>query len=446
MDEAANFKKNMSEKKGIRFALRALGHRNYLLYFVGQGVSLTGTWMQRIAMQWLVYRLTGSALLLGVVGFASQIPIFVLSPLGGVMADRWDRHKVLVVTQTLAMLQAFAIAILTLTGRIAEWHIIALGLFLGVVNAFDMPMRQAFIVEMVEGKEDLSNAIALNSFIVNGARLVGPSVAGILIAALGEGLCFLLNAISFIAVIAALLAMRLKRREMKRRAGKVWQELKGGAAYAFGFAPIRSILLLTALVALVGMPYTVLMPVFAKDILHGGPSTLGLLMAATGVGAIIGAGFLASRKNAAGLETVVAVAAGTFGMGLVLLAQSRTLWLALLLLVITGLGMMVQMASNNTVLQTIVDDDKRGRVMSFHNMAFMGVTPFGSLLGGALADRIGTPGTLMACGVACALAALLFASRLRKFRAQVRPVYERLGFVKQSADSADWQQNTRRTP
>jgi MFS family permease len=431
MDDSANSKKGKGEKAGIRFALRAMSHRNYRLYFIGQGVSLTGTWMQRIAMQWLVYRLTGSAFLLGVVGFAGQIPVFLLAALGGVMADRWDRHKALVVTQTLAMLQALAVAILTLTGRIEEWHIIALSLFIGIVNAFDMPLRQAFIVEMVEGKEDLSNAIALNSFVFNSARLVGPSLAGVLIAALGEGPCFLLNAISFIGVIGALLAMRVKRKEIRRRAGRVWQELKEGFAYAFGFAPIRSLLLLAALVALVGMPYTVLMPVFATDVLHGGPSTLGLLMAATGVGAIIGAWFLAPRRNAAGLETVIAVAAGTFGMGLVLLAQSRALWLALLLLVLTGFGMMVQSASNNTMLQTIVDDDKRGRVMSFYNMAFMGVTPFGSLLGGALADRIGTPGTLMACGVACALAALLFASRLGRFRAQVRPIYERLGFVEQ---------------
>jgi len=410
--------------------VRALRHRNYRLFFCGQTVSLVGSWMTRIALSWLVYRLTHSALLLGVVGFAGQIPSFLLAPFAGVLVDRWNRHRLLVVTQILALVQSAALAALTLTGVIDIWQVLALSVFQGLINAFDMPARQAFVVEMVESREDLSNAIALNSSMVNAARLLGPSIGGILIAAVGEGWCFFWDAVSYLAVIASLLLMRVAARPRRPQAqAKVLPELREGFAYVAGSPAIRSILLLLALVSLVGMPYTVLMPVFASTTLHGGPHTLGFLMAATGVGALLGAVFLASRRTVLGLGRVVPIMAGVFGTGLIGFSLSRSLWMALPLLVLTGLGFMVQMASSNTLLQTLVDDDKRGRVMSFYTMAFMGMTPFGSLLAGALAHRIGTPHTLLLGGVGCILGALWFGTRLPRLRALVRPVYVRMGIL-----------------
>jgi MFS family permease len=321
------------------------------------------------------------------------------------------------------MIQAFILALLTLTGTIAIWHIIILALFLGFVNAFDMPTRQAFVVEMVETGEDLGNAIALNSFLFNGARLVGPSIGGILISVLGEGMCFLLNGISFIAVIAALLAMKMTKREIRSKSSHVLQGVKEGFTYAFGFPPIRFLLLLLGLVSLTGMPYTVLMPVFAKNILRGGPHTLGFLLGASGVGALVGAIYLASRKSVLGLGRLITIALNIFGIGLIAFSISRTLSLSLLFLGFTGFGMMVQMASTNTVLQTIVEEDKRGRVMSLYTMAFMGMVPFGSLLAGSLASKIGAPGTIMISGVACILGSILFARKLPLLRELVRPIY-----------------------
>jgi MFS family permease len=410
--------------------VRALRHRNYRLFFCGQTVSLVGSWMTRIALSWLVYRLTHSALLLGLVGFAGQIPSFLLAPVAGVLVDRWNRHRLLVVTQILAMVQSAALAALTLTGVIDIGQVLALSVFQGVINAFDMPARQAFVVEMVERREDLSNAIALNSSMVNAARLLGPSIGGVLIAAVGEGWCFFWDAVSYLAVIASLLLMRVAARPPRPKAReKVLPELREGFAYVAGSPAIRSILLLLALVSLVGMPYTVLMPVFASTVLHGGPHTLGFLMAATGVGALLGAVFLANRRTVLGLGKIVPMMAATFGAGLIGFSLSRSLWVALPLLVLTGLGFMVQMASSNTLLQTLVDDDKRGRVMSFYTMAFMGMTPFGSLLAGALAHRIGTPRTLLLGGVGCILGALWFATRLRRLREHVRPVYVRMGIL-----------------
>jgi len=408
---------------------RALHHKNFRLFFFGQGISVIGTWMQSIAMSWLVYRLTNSAFLLGVVGFSGQIPIFLLAPFAGVSADWWNRRRILVITQTLAMAQAFILALLTLTGTIVVWHIITLSLFLGLVNAFDMPTRQSFVVEMVEKKEELGNAIALNSFLFNGARLVGPSIAGILIAILGEGMCFLLNSISYLAVILALLAMRINIRRKEIEITPLFQSLREGFSYAFGSTPIRYILLLIGLLSLVGMPYSVLMPVFARDILHGGPNTLGFLMATLGLGALVGAFYLALRKSAAGLENMIAIASSIFGAGLIAFSLSRLLWLSLLLLLLTGFGMMVQWASSNTVLQTIVDDDKRGRVMSIYTMAFIGTAPFGSLLAGSVASRIGVPNTLMISGILCILGSLMFATRLPSLRKAVRPIYERMGII-----------------
>ncbi|MCJ7508789.1 MAG: MFS transporter [candidate division Zixibacteria bacterium] len=408
---------------GLKFIARALYSRNYRLFFAGQGVSLIGTWMQRIALGWLVYRLTHSAFLLGMVGFAGQIPILLLSPIAGVLADRWNRRRLIIVTQILSMLQAFVLTFLILSHTIAIWHIIFLSIFLGIVNSFDTPVRQAFVVEMIEKKEDLGNAIALNSSIFNGARLLGPSIAGILIAAVGEGICFLFNGISYIAVIFALIAMRIKPQKKPAREAHILHGLKEGFMHSFGFAPIRSILLLLGLVSLVGMPYTVLMPIFAKDILHGGPRTLGFLMGAAGVGALVGALYLASRKSPKGLEKIIALSTTIFGVGLIVFSSSRQIWLSLPLMSLTGFGMMVQMASSNTILQTIADDDKRGRVMSFYTMSFLGTAPFGSLLAGGLAGKIGTPQTLLLGGIFCILGAFLFTRQLSTLRETIGQAY-----------------------
>ncbi len=419
---------------GLGFMWRALKHRNYKLFFSGQSISLVGTWMTRIATSWLVYRLTGSALLLGVVGFAGQIPSFVLAPFAGVLVDRWNRHRLLVATQVLALLQSTALAVLALTGLINIRQVILLSVFQGLINAFDMPARQAFVVEMVEKREDLANAIALNSSMVNAARLVGPSIGGVIIALVGEGWCFMLDAVSYLAVIASLVAMQLTPRLTRRmNNANILQQLREGWRYAFHFAPIRDVLLLLALVSLVGMPYTILMPVFANDVLRGGPYTLGLLMAASGVGALVGAMFLAARKSVLGLGKYIPLTAGAFGAGLIAFSFSRRLWLSLMLMMVTGLGFMVQMAASNTVLQTIVDEDKRGRVMSFYTMAFMGTAPFGSLLAGSVAERIGAPHTLLFGGVGCVLGALWFARALPALRRDVRPIYVKIGILPEMA-------------
>ncbi|HEX3036263.1 MAG TPA: MFS transporter [Thermodesulfobacteriota bacterium] len=413
----------------LQNVFRALHSRNYRLFFSGQAISLIGTWITRIATGWLVYRLTDSALLLGVVGFASQIPTFFLTPFTGVLADRWNRHDTLVITQVLAMVHSLILAALTLTGVITVWHIIALSVFQGLINAFEIPARQSFVVEMVEKKEDLGNAIALNSSIFNAARLVGPSIAGLLIAAFGEGLCFLIDGMSYIAVIAALMAMKITPRKIELPAPHILQELKAGFKYAFGFTPIRALLLLLGLTSIAGMPYATLMPVFAADVLHGGPHTLGFLMGAAGVGALAGAVYLASRKSVRGLGKVIVLAASVFGIGLIAFSLSRVLWFSLLLMVLIGFGMIVQVASSNTVLQTIVDDDKRGRVMSLYAMAFMGMTPFGNLLAGFLANNIGAPNTLIIGGGCCVLGSLLFARKLPVLREIVRPIYSKMGII-----------------
>jgi len=413
--------------------LRALRHRNYRLFFGGQGISLVGTWMTRVATGWLVYRLTDSAFLLGLVSFAGQIPILLLGPFAGVWVDRWNRHRVLVVTQVLSMLQSFVLAALALTKVITVHEVIALNLFQGIINAFDMPARQAFVIEMVEDPDDLANAIALNSSLVNAARLVGPSVAGLLIAAVGEGWCFLIDGISYMAVIASLLAMVVTAQESPSDQLSVMEELREGWNYVSTSHPIRSILLLLALVSLVGMPYTTLMPIFAGKILHGGAHTLGFLMAASGVGALGGAVRLAARRTVLGLGRVIPMTAGAFGAGLIAFAASRQLWLSLLLLVVTGFGFMQQMAASNTILQTIVEDKKRGRVMSFYSMAFQGLAPFGSLIAGATASRIGAPYTLMIGGATCVAGAALFASQLGRIREAIRPIYIQIGVIPEVA-------------
>jgi len=378
---------------------------------------------------WLVYRLTGSVFLLGLVGFAGQIPTFLMSPFAGVLIDRWNRHKILVITQILALIQAVVLALLFYEKSISVWHIAILSVFLGIINAFDMPARQSFVVDMIEKKEDLGNAIALNSSMVNSARLIGPSIAGVLISLTGEGMCFVINAVSYIFVICFLLMMKINPRKIAIQNTNAYQKFKEGFSYTFGFIPIRYIILLLALVSLMGMPYTVLMPVFAKSILHGGSHTFGFLMGATGIGALMGAVYMASRKNAAGLEKFIPWFAVIFGLGLILFSLSTNFILSLFLLLITGFGMLMQMTSSNTILQTIVDDDKRGRVMSFYTMAFMGTAPFGSLLAGALASKVGAPNTLLIGGTACILGALLFFRKLPEIQKNICPIYIRLGIV-----------------
>jgi MFS family permease len=415
--------------RGANDIFRSLKYRNYRLFFGGQSISLIGTWMQRVAMGWLVYRLSNSVLVLGIVAFAGQIPGFLLTPFGGVAADRYNRHKLLIITQILLLIQAAVLSLLVLTDSVTIWHLVFLNIFLGTINAFDMPVRQAFVVEMIGKREDLGNAIALSSSMVNTAKMLGPSIAGILIAAVGEGVCFLLNAVSYLAVIASLFLMKINKVKTESAPATAWQQLKGGFVYAFGFAPIKYIIALLALVSLTGMSYIVLMPVFAKDILHGGPRTLGFLMGASGIGALIGVVYLAGRKSVLGLEKIIAIASGLFGIGLICFSLSASIWTSMFFMLLAGLGMMVQMASCNTVLQTMVDDDVRGRVMSFYVMAFMGVTPFGSLLAGSLAHRIGAANTLLISGAFCVLGSVLFAMKIPSLRKMVHPIYARKGIV-----------------
>lgn len=423
---------------GIRTLGRALAHRNYRLFFAGQGVSMIGTWMTRIATGWLVFRLSGpeAAFLLGLVGFTGQVPTFFLAPFAGAFVDRWNRHRTLVVTQVLALIQSALLAAVAFSQQPADLQIseiLVLSLFQGFINAFDMPARQAFLVEMIDRREDLPNAIALNSSLVNGARLVGPSLAGVIIALSSEGWCFLIDAVSYLAVLAALLAMRVLPRPKPARAGRVWHEVAEGFRYAFGFAPIRALLLLLALVSFMGMPYSVLLPIIAADVLQGGPKILGILSGASGIGALAGAIHLASRRTVLGLGPLIVLATVTFGVGLIGLALSRWLWLSLALMLLTGFGMMVQMAASNTILQTIVEEDKRGRVMSFFSMAFLGMAPFGSLFAGSLAGVIGAPATILVGGVACLVGATLFAVGLPRLRERVRPIYIRKGILPEIA-------------
>jgi len=422
------------KNSGIKNLLRALRSRNYRLFVAGQSVSLVGTWMQQVAMSWLVYRLTGSAFLLGVVGFTSQIPTFLFAPVAGVLADRGNRRRLLIITQALAMLQAAFLAAAVLSGIVQVWHIVVLSLLLGVVNAFDIPIRQAFVVEMVSQPEDLGNAIALNSSMVNGARLIGPTIAGLLVASVGEGVCFILNSASYLAVMLALAAMRLAPRPQCRKQRRhVYQELREGFVYAFGFAPIRSILLLLALVSLTGMPYSVLVPVFAKQVLQGGAHTFGFLMTAAGGGALAGTVYLASRKSVLGLGRLIVLSAVLFAAGIAGFGVSTSLPLSLLSLVIAGFGAMTLVASSNTILQTILEEDKRGRVMSFFTMAFMGMAPFGSFGAGSMAGIIGLRDTLLLGAACCLVGAVMFARQLPHIREMVRPIYVRMGIIREVA-------------
>ena len=410
-------------------SVRALRSRNFRLFFAGQSVSLIGTWMTRLATSWLVFQLTESAFLLGLTSFVGQIPAFFVAPLAGVWVDRWNRHRVLVITQVLAMIQSLALAILALSGHINLWWLIGLTLAQGLINAFDMPARQAFMTQMIEDRTDLGNAIALNSTMVNGARLIGPAIAGIIIAGAGAGVCFLVDGISYGAVIYSLLAMKVAKTPLRTAYQSVFQELGEGWKYVTESAAIRSILILLGLSSVIGMPYTVLMPVIAVDILHGGAHTLGFLVGMSGVGSLASAIDLALRRSVLGLGRRIALSAGVFGAGMICLGISNSLWLSLGLMVFAGFGMMQQMAASNTILQTIAPDDKRGRVMSFYTLAILGMNPIGSLLSGLLAARIGVPATMICAGVICLAAALWFYGKLPEVRRVIRPIYRELGIL-----------------
>jgi MFS family permease len=408
-----------SPRSRFATAVRALRHRNFQLFFAGQMISLIGTWMQTVAQSWLVYRITGSTLLLGTVGFASQIPVFLIAPIGGTVADRSNRHRVVIATQVASMVLAFVLAVLTLTHRIQVWQIMLLAACLGIVNAFDIPARQAFLMDMV-GREDLMNAIALNSSMFNGARIIGPAIAGIVVAWVGEGWCFFGNSVSYIAVIAGLLMMKLPPPVNLTNVGSPIEHILEGFRFVARAAPIRSILMLLGVVSLVGTPYSVLMPVFANQILHGGAKELGWLMGATGVGALLGALSLATRVGLKGLGKVIALCAGGFGVSLILFASSKIFWLSLILLLPVGFTMMVQMASTNTLLQSMVPGEMRGRVVALYTMMFMGVAPFGAFFAGAIAHRIGAPWTVAIGGVACIAGAIVFGMVLPTFRTGAR--------------------------
>jgi MFS family permease len=400
---------------------RALQHRNYQLFFGGQLISLTGTWMQSVAQSWLVYRLTGSAVLLGIVGFASQFPVLLLAPVGGAIADRYDRRRMLVGTQTASMILAFLLAGLTLAGRIQVWHVIVFASLLGVINAFDIPGRQAFAVDMV-GKEDLLNAIALNSSIVNGARILGPALAGILVAVIGEGWCFFVNGLSYVAVITGLVLMRLRPQGRTKHDRSAFASIIEGFHFVARTSPIKALLLLLGLVSLTGMPYSVLMPIFADQILLGGPKGLGLLMGASGLGALLGALTLAARSGVFGLGRWVALSSVGFGVSLILFSASRHFWLSMLLLIPAGFCVMVEMASSNTLIQAMSPDQLRGRVMAVYSMMFMGMAPFGALFAGAVAEHLGAPLTVAIGGLVCIVGGIIFALRLPVLRPEGRRI------------------------
>lgn len=410
-------------------AWRALKNRNFKLFFIGQGISVIGTWMTRMATGWLVYRLTGSALLLGIVGFASQIVPFVLQPLAGAWVERMDRQKLLIWTQVAASLQSFMLAALTLGHIITIWAVIALSALQGLVNALDTPARHSFFVQMIEDKSDLGNAIALNSTMVNGARLLGPALAGITIGFVGEGGCFLIDGISYVAVIASLLMMRIKHVEIAPTADNLFRQMREGWDYVRSFSPIRAILVLFAIISLMGYPYMVLLPIFAGQVFHGGPYTLGLLTAASGLGALISALSLAFRKSVVGLMSMIQMSSAILGLALILFGFSHQFILSLLLMGFAGFGMMQCASASNTVMQTLVPEDKRARVISYYAMAYFGSAPIGSLLAGALAQKIGAANTIIITGTFCLLGSLWFSLQIPKIRTVMRPIYREMGLL-----------------
>jgi MFS family permease len=412
-------------------AWRALRHRNFKLFVSGQSISLIGTWMTRLATSWLVWRLTHSALLLGVVGFAGQILTFVLAPFAGVLIERMDRRKLLVWTQVLAGVQSLGLAWLTLAKVITIHEIILLSAMQGLINAFDMPGRQSFLVQMVEDRADLGNAIALNSSMVNVARMVGPALAGLVIGAWGEGYCFLIDGLSYVAVVVSLAMMKVKPLVIQRASVSMLEQMKEGWTYVSTFRPIRTILLLFGLVSLMGWPFMVLLPVFASTVLHGGPHTLAWLTAASGIGALGSAVSLAVRKSVLGLTRMIQWSTVMLGVGLILFGLSHMLWLSMVLLLMVGYGLMQCVAASNTVVQTLVSEDKRSRVMSYYTMAFVGMAPFGSLLAGGLAHVLGAPRAVMITGGCCVLGAIWYAFELPAVRKVMRPIYVEMGILPQ---------------
>lgn len=416
---------------------RSLRHRNYRLYLTGQLISVCGTWMQQIAQSWLVYRLTGSATLLGVVGFASQIPIFALSPIGGVVSDRYSCHRILLLTQSLALFQALLLAALTLTGAIEVPHLILLGAVLGIVNAFDMPARQSLVNQLVV-PEDLPNAIALNSSMINAARIVGPGLAGLLVATLGEGYCFLINALSYLAVLWALLAMKLPRRGDQTQIHlSLARSLTAGVRYIARSGPIRALMALLAVTGVFGMPYMTLMPVFARNVHNGGADTLGLMMGSVGLGALTGALFLARRGELRGLGKIIVAATLGFGLGLIVFTASNIFWVSLGILLGVGFCWMILIAACNTVLQALAADEMRGRVMSIFSMMLVGMAPFGSLMAGWLADRVGAPLVVAVGGLFCACAGLWFARHLPRLREAALPILIARGIIPDPLNPAE---------
>jgi MFS family permease len=413
---------------------RALRNKNYRLFFYGQSLSLLGTWIQQVALSWLIYSVTNSAFLLGFVMFAGQLPTFLIAPFAGVFADRYDKHKIIIITQVVSMLQAILLAIFVLTNNINISVLIILNILLGIANSFDIPTRQSFVIQMVEHKEDLPNAIALNSSIVNGSRLIGPAIAGILVASLGEGICFLINAISFVFVIISLALMKVKKEEnVDHENGSILKQLKEGYHYSFGFLPIRSVILLLAAVSLFGNPYMVLLPVFAKNILNGDATTLGYLNSAVGLGALSAALYLASRKSTLGLGKIIATTTFIFALSLISFSFSKTFPLSFIILLFCGFGMMMQTAGSNTILQTLSNDDMRGRVMSFYTVAFRGMAPFGSLWAGTFADNFGAPLTVLISGIVCLGAGILFFKNLKIIRIAAKPIYQQKGLIPEAA-------------
>ena len=409
---------------------RALRSRNYKLFFGGQAVSLTGYWMQRVAMSWLVYRITGSPMALGIVDFVGQIPTLFLGFFAGTLLDRWDLRRVVIVCQTISMGHAFLLAALTLSGVVEYWHVVALSAVLGVVNAFELPARLSFVVHLVDDPEDLSNAIALNSTLFNGARLVGPSLAGVVIAMLGEGLCFLANGLSYLATLVALLSVHLARpARAEKRPGRVLEETREGWNYAMNFLPIRTILFSVASISFFGLPYLILLPVFAGDILQGGPQTLGFLTAASGIGALFGSCRMALRTTPVGLSLVIARTMALFGTAVAAFAFSRMVPLSMLLMAPIGFSMVVTFIACNTLLQTLVEDDKRSRVMSLYNMAVSGIAPLGSFCAGWSASLVGAPTTQAVGGLASVITAVLLWRSLPSLRRWAHPILVAKGFL-----------------
>lgn len=425
----SNYNENSSRIiPGIKNTFRALRNRNYRLFFTGQGVSLIGTWMQSVALNWLLFRLTGSSFMLGISTFASQIPVFLFAPVAGVLGDRFDRRKILVAVQCASMLQAFILAAVTLTGVVKAWHLILLALLLGIINSFEMPIRQALVSDLLDNKRDLPNAIALNSSLFNGSRLIGPAVAGIIVAVAGEGVCFLINGFSYIASITAFTAMRIIEAKPDVSERRVFADMKDGFRYASGFTPVKELLMLVAVISFFGLTFPVLLPVFASDILHGNSHTFGFLVSSAGAGAFTATLYLASRKSIIGLGRVVNVALFTLSAGFIVFSFSEYLLLSLLSLFVVGFSSIVTIASSNTILQTVVDEKKRGRVMSLYVMAFTGTAPVGGLIAGSVSEAVGAPLTLAVCGVFCLLIAVAYTIMLPGVMKSVRPIFCELGF------------------